>query len=137
MDKILYNLVKIDTKLFEINLDNYDEGSSPDKTVTVSFKVNSKFCNLSVLSEIQYKQENRDVLKLQVECVFNIESNSFKGLTENGKISIPAALARSLFATTTSTARGVLFDKLEDTILKNEILPIPDWTEIKDLEQSI
>ena len=94
MDKILYNLVKIDTKLFEINLDNYDEGNSPDKTITVSFKVNSKFCNLSVLSEIQYKQEDRNILKLQVECVFNIESNSFKGLTENGKITIPAALAR-------------------------------------------
>ena len=80
MDKILYNLVKIDTKLFEINLDDYDESNSPDKTLTVSFKVNSKFCNLSVLSEIQYKQEDRNILKLQVECVFNIESNSFKGL---------------------------------------------------------
>ena len=99
--------------------------------------MNSKFCNLSVMSEIQYKQEDRNILKLQVECVFNIESNSFKGLTENGKITIPAALARTLFATTTSTARGVLFDKLEDTILKNEILPIPEWNEIKDLEQNI
>ena len=37
MDKILYNLVKIDTKLFEINLDNYDEGNSPAFTMLISY----------------------------------------------------------------------------------------------------
>ncbi len=137
MDNILYNLTKIDTKSFDFYLDNLDESKSPNKEIKVQIKVNSKFHNISILSEIIYKQEERLILRLQVECVYIIEPVSFKKLIMDDMIKLPAPFLKLLISTTTSTSRGILFDKLETTPLKNDILPIPEWSDVKDLEQKI
>jgi hypothetical protein len=137
MENILYNLVKIDTQTFDFYLDNLDESKSQNKEIKMQIKVNAKFHNIATSSEIIYKQEERLIVRLQVECVYIIEPKSFKNLINNNIIKLPAPFVKLLFSTTTSIARGILFDKLEATPLKNEILPIPEWSDVKDVEQKI
>ena len=67
--------------------------------------------------------------------IYIIKPESFKRLIDNNMIELSAPFLKLLFSITSSTARGILFDKLETTPLKNDILPIPEWSEVKDVEQ--
>ena len=92
------------------------------------FSVNEETSSIRCDANIIYVDDNITVMKLVVRCDFNIEANSWKGLTKDGEIVFPANFLQHLAALTVGSARGIYYGKTEGTKYNQFFIPLLDVT---------
>ncbi|MDD2200179.1 MAG: hypothetical protein PHE08_10685, partial [Bacteroidales bacterium] len=92
----------------------------------LSFSINIEKRIIAVISYLEFYNEDKVFVKLVLSANFNIEEKSWESFTstENNKIIVPKGLLGHLSAITVSTARGVLFAKLEGTQFSKYLMPL-------------
>lgn len=114
---IKFSLVHIEDNQFS----TFDEALENDKPIEqqvgFGFGVDMEKHVIAVSLEFILKKENNPLLKQQITCYFEIETNDFKTQLEQGNkvIVLPCDFGKHLAMITVGTARGVLFANTRNT----------------------
>lgn len=126
MEQIPFRIVGIYVNHFEIS----DSAFIQDKPVEVrtGYEFGVNFNSHSVISNISYEylQNNSLLLKMALDCVFDIKPDSFKTLiNENGDFVLSTYFSQYLATINVGAARGEIHARCESmgSQLKNVILP--------------
>jgi len=135
MNPLGFAIANIKTTEFAILEENFDQ--EIDNEFSTGFRVaaNTEEKFIAVKFDVQFKSQKKTVIKLAVECAFEIDENDFSNFQnkENNELNIPGALCRHLAVITVGTSRGILHEKLNETNFDDIILPSINVTEhIKD-----
>jgi hypothetical protein len=124
MDKIGFNLTKINTLQFAIIEDAFNADIDKFNIETnLGYGVDSE--NSSILSsvKIQYEQNKVPFLIIEVSCEFNVFKNFWKEFESVKSITIPKGFMAHLAMITVGTTRGVLHEKTKSTRFNELVLP--------------
>ena len=124
MDKIGFNLTKINTQQFAIIEDAYNSDSDEfGIEIKLGFGIDSE--NTAIMSSVnvQFEQNKNPFLIIEASCEFDIIDEFWKGFDINDSITIPKGFMAHLAMITVGTTRGVLHSKTKDTKFNEFILP--------------
>lgn len=121
-----FALQGLKTEQFAILPENFSDTEKQSITTGLSFSINIEKRIIAVISYLEFHNEDKVFVKLVLSANFNIEEKSWESFssTENNKIIVPKGLLGHLSAITVSTARGVLFAKLEGTQFSKFLMPL-------------
>jgi hypothetical protein len=121
-----FALQGIKTEQFAILPENFSETKKQSITTGISFSINNEKKIVVVILTVEYYSEDKVFIKLVLSTHFNIEEKSWESFyaADNDKMIIPKGLLAHLSAITVSTARGVLFAKLEATQFSKYLMPL-------------
>ena len=92
---------------------------------------------IAVLMTFSFIRDKEKAMVLQVMCEFSIHPDDLKGMTSDGKITIPQSLLEHFLVHTVGTARGILHCKTESTSFNAIVLPPMDVTHIIEKDMVI
>ncbi len=124
MDKIGFNLSKINTQQFAIIEDGFDGNNDKFKIeINLGFGVDT--VNRSMLSsvKIQFVQNKKPFLIIEVSCEFDIDKEFWKEFNGENSVTVPKGFMAHLAMITVGTTRGVLHAKTKDTKFNEFVLP--------------
>jgi hypothetical protein len=121
-----FALQGLKTEQFAIFPENISDTENQIVSTGLSFSINIEKRIIAVISYLEFYNEDKVFVKLVLSANFNIEEKSWESFssTENNKIIVPKGLLGHLSAITVSTARGVLFAKLEGTQFSKYLMPL-------------
>lgn len=127
-------------QILQFSLDNTPEHQTLGSNHPYTFEINSGvlFDPSLQLIAIDFnvklftnKDKNDKVCELTVRMSFNIVNYDEVVKTENEIVTIPDPVMHHLIAVTLSSARGILFEKLQGSFLSHIILPIFNVTQFE------
>ena len=121
-----FALQGLKTEQFAIFPENISDTENQIVSTGLSFSINIEKRIIAVISYLEFYNEDKVFVKLVLSANFNIEEKSWESFssTEDNKIIVPKGLLGHLSAITVSTARGVLFAKLEGTQFSKYLMPL-------------
>ena len=125
MNKIGFNLNKINTLQFAIIEDAYDN-SIEEFGLDVNLGFGMDFENHAIMSlvKVQFEQnKNNPFLVLEVSCEFDIDSKFWEEFEDKTTVILPKGFMAHLAMITVGTTRGVLHNKTDNTQFNSYILP--------------
>ncbi len=128
-----FKLKAITTREFATDKDAFlDAEQEVTLKYTLSFGIDIQETTISVLSKCTFLQNEKAFIICGVSCLFDIQPQAWeKQITaDKKKISFPRQFAEHLAVLTTSTLRGVLHTKLENSEFSNFILPNIDISKL-------
>jgi len=127
-----FKLVDISTNEFAILEDSYKEGENVRMGTFVNFGHDSEHRVLGANLKFQFEQNEKPFLVISATCSFQLEEDAWNSLLdENGqKIVIPEGFASHMAVITVGTIRGILYEKVKDTLFKEYIIPPINLTEL-------
>lgn len=134
MNKIGFQLKKINTHQFAFIDDAYDDENDEFNLETnISFGIDPSNSAIQSSVKIQFEQDEKPFLIIEVSCEFDIEPDIWKDFTNEKMVKIPKGFMAHLAVITVGTTRGVLHAKTENTRYNEFILPTLNVAEmIKD-----
>ena len=131
MNQLGFAIANIRTKEFAILEENFNQEMDDEFSTGFRIAANAQEKFIAVNFEVQFKSQKKTVIKLAVECAFEIEENTFKSFLneEKEEVSIPGVFCRHLAVITVGTTRGILHEKLNETQFEDVILPSINVTE--------
>lgn len=124
MNKIGFQLKKINTHQFAFIDDAYDDENQEFNLETnISFGIDPSNSAIKSSVKIQFEQNDKAFLIIEVSCEFNIDPKIWKDFTNEKTVKIPKRFMAHLAVITVGTTRGVLHSKTENTRYNEFILP--------------
>ncbi|MBI6119493.1 hypothetical protein [Salegentibacter maritimus] len=124
MNKIGFQLKKINTHQFAFIDDAYDDENEEFNLETnISFGIDPSNSAIKSSVKIQFEQNDKAFLIIEVSCEFNIDPKIWKDFTNEKTVKIPKRFMAHLAVITVGTTRGVLHSKTENTRYNEFILP--------------
>lgn len=124
MDKIGFNLTKINTLQFAIIEDAFNADIDKFNIETnLGYGVDIENGSILSLVKIQYEQNKIPFLIIEVSCEFDIFKNFWKEFESVKYVTIPKGFMAHLAMITVGTTRGVLHEKTKNTRFNELILP--------------
>jgi hypothetical protein len=134
MSLLQFQISKIKTEQFAILTDHFKVNDIQRTSLNIKFdfKVNFEHKVIGTFFTIIFEREEEKILLIEVSCHFAIEAASWdSNLIDNGSsIKIEKEPLIHLALITVGTTRGVLFSKLENTIMSSVIIPSINITEL-------
>ncbi len=127
-----FQLIKITTEQFAIIPDAFNKNETNiEMSIGLKFGLDNKKRIIASFIKVQFEQNKKAFIVIEVANHFNIEKNAWDGFdkTENNII-IPKGFASHLVMLTIGTLRGVLHCKMENTEFNTFILPTINVTEM-------
>ena len=119
---IRYRIKQIRTPQFAIFPENYiKEEKSVDIQATVNFYVHKSLGFIKCTIGIEYAQKNKVLLKIVVECVFELSPDAVEEITKTKVVKVD--VLRYIATIAVGATRGVIAAKTENTELNNIVLP--------------
>jgi hypothetical protein len=121
---IQFRLFNIKTEQFAI-LEEFYKRDKPLKVQTSTkfgFNIEKRLIGASV--KVSFESDKNPFIIIEVICHFEIESEKWMEMYREDKIIIPKGFAAHLMMITVGTARGVLYNKLENTEFNNISVPL-------------
>lgn len=131
MDKIGFNLTKINTLQFAIIEDAFN--SDRDKfniETNLGYGVDSENGSILSLVKIQYEQNKVPFLIIEISCEFDVTKDFWKEFENDKSIIIPKAFMAHLAMITVGTTRGILHEKTKNTKFNEFVLPTINITKM-------
>ena len=127
-----FQLVKITTEQFAIIPDAFNKNDTNiEMSIGLKFGLDNKKRIIASFIKVQFEQNKKAFIILEVANHFNIEKNTWDSFDKTEKnIIIPKGFASHLVMLTIGTLRGVLHCKMENTEFNNFILPTINVTEM-------
>jgi len=131
MNQLGFAIANIRTTEFAILQENFSNKIDSEFYTGFRIGANSDERFIAIHFEVQFLSKKRTVIKLAIECAFEVEQNSFSGFLneENQQLDIPGDFCRHLAVITVGTARGILHEKLNETDFEDILLPSINVTE--------
>lgn len=131
MNQLGFAIANIRTTEFAILKENFSGEIDAEFGTAFRIGANTEETFIAIHFEVQFLSKKKTVIKLAVECAFDIEEKSFASFLneKNQELSIPGGFCRHLAVITVGTARGILHEKLNDTDFEDVILPSINVTE--------
>jgi hypothetical protein len=122
----------ITTEQFALEPSNYNAQNKVDLTLNLNFKHTEKESMLGVFVTVNLKQEQNQLVLLQVGCHFKIHLDTWQQIIvqENNSLRLPLNFALHLATLATGTIRGVLHARLANSPFAHYVLPAINLTEI-------
>jgi hypothetical protein len=131
MDKIVFNLNKINTLQFAI-IESAFNKDNDEFNIETSLGFGVDYENRSILSlvHIQFEQGNKPFLIIETSCEFDVIDSFWEKVNKEGSITLPKGFMAHLAMITVGTTRGVLHSKTKDTYFNKFILPTINVSEM-------
>lgn len=96
------------------------------------FKVNVEEHIVSCIGLYEYIKDGKDVMQLELECFFKVESGCFKSLIEKDTLTLSQDILQYLATIAVGTARGEIHARCAevDSVLQDVVLPPINVTNI-------
>lgn len=131
MDKIGFDLTKIDTLQFAIIEDAFNTDNDEFNVETnLGYGVDSENGSILSIVKIQYEQNDIPFLIIEVSCEFDVFKDFWKEFETSKSIIIPKGFMAHLAMITVGTTRGVLHEKTKNTKFNEFFLPTIDVVEM-------
>ena len=127
-----FQLIKITTEQFAIIPDAFNKNETNiEMSIGLKFGLDNKKRIIASFIKVQFEQNKKAFIVIEVANHFNIEKNAWDGFDKTEKnIIIPKGFASHLVMLTIGTLRGVLHCKMENTEFNTFILPTINVTEM-------
>ena len=127
-----FKLVDISTKEFAILEDSYTESENVQMGTFVNFGHDREHRVLGANLKFQFEQNEKPFLVISATCSFQMEEDAWNELldAQGNKIVIPEGFASHMAVITVGTIRGILYEKVKDTLFKEYIIPPIYLTEL-------
>lgn len=124
MDKIGFNLTKINTLQFAIIEDAFNTDIDKFNIETnLGYGVDSENGSILSVVKIQFEQNDIPFLIIEVSCEFDVVEDFWKEFDSNKSIIIPKGFMAHIAMITVGTTRGVLHEKTKNTKFNEFVLP--------------
>lgn len=126
MDKIPFRIIEIVTENFRVLPDNEIEDSVGIEISTGhSFAVNIPEHRVRCYSNYTYKQQDKEILVLDLICTFDVEEEAFSSFKENNKLILDVQYLQYLASISVGVARGEIHARaeMEDSKISKIVLP--------------
>jgi hypothetical protein len=126
MDKIPFRIIEIVTENFRVLPDNEIEDSVGIEISTGhSFAVNIPEHRVRCYSNYTYKQQDKEILVLDLICTFDVEEESFTSFKKNNKLILDVQYLQYLASISVGVARGEIHARSEmnDSKISKIVLP--------------
>lgn len=117
-----------------------EKSCQADKRIGITTKFNFRMdvAEKRIMCEsfYSYTQDNKIVLHLALNCIFQIESQSFESLRKNDKFVVPTDYLQYMATICVGTARGEIHSRAEmaQSEFQDVVLPPIDLTKIINTE---
>ena len=126
-----FKLHRIITEQFAIIKESYDNSIDKiDLSINLQFGLDKENHLIVSSVQVQFIQESKPFLVVQVANQFEIEEQAWKSFKKGNMLIIPKGFASHLVVLTIGTLRGVLHAKTENTEFNSFILPTVNVTEL-------
>ena len=127
-----FQLIKITTEQFAIIPDAFNKNETNiEMSIGLKFGLDKKKRIIASFIKVQFEQNKKAFIVIEVANHFNIEKNAWDGFDKTEKhIIIPKGFASHLVMLTIGTLRGVLHCKIENTEFSTFILPTINVTKM-------
>ena len=124
-DIISFNLISLKTEQFATFEDKYNSNSEPFIETTLELKIDPINKHIGVFVGFDFISEKDIFITIKISCGFKIIEDSWKKFLskEKKEVIIPKGFAQHISMISIGTARGVLFEKLENTKFSQFIIP--------------
>ncbi len=131
-NSIGFQLIKITTEQYAIIPDAFNKNDTNiEMSIGLKFGLDNKKRIIASFIKVQFEQNKKAFIVLEVANHFNIEKNTWDNFDRTEKnITIPKGFASHLVMLTIGTLRGVLHCKTENSEFNNFILPTINVTEM-------
>lgn len=123
MDNLLYKVEGIEAKQFAYDVNNFIPDSEIELSAQFNFPVNIQLMTVGCSGKYLFEQNGRTVAEVEIVVYFKIEENSFRSFYKGSQLILPVAFLQNIAYISLGTARGVIWDRLENTPLSKFILP--------------
>ena len=128
--EIPYRIIQIITQAFEQHPDLHVAGIATQVKSEYSFAVSVVEHRVRCISRYIYIQGENELLKLELVCIFEVETEAFEKLKGDNVLTIPVEFLRYMGTICVGTARGDIHARTEGTILADVVLPPINLVEI-------
>jgi len=121
--EIPYRIIQIITQAFEQHPDLLVAESAVQVKSEYGFAVNVAEHRVRCVSKYIYIQGENELLKLELVCIFEVETEAFENLKKDKELTIPVDFLRYMATICVGTARGNIHARTEGTTLADVVLP--------------
>ena len=118
---IPYRISRIETLQFAIFPDLFINGQDVMVKANSGYNVRSDNHQVRNIISVNYTQNEKLLLTVQIACYFDIDSPAFNTLKQEG--TIPVDFLRYMGSISVGTLRGIIHAKTEGTVLNPIVLP--------------
>lgn len=120
---IEFSIKGIKTEQFALFEENHLDKGKINLETNLSYGLNTEERDFITSIKFTFEMKKKPFITIQVNCNFEIGSESFNDLVADGKIIIPSWFIAHMAMITVGTSRGILHSKTEGTIFNKYILP--------------
>lgn len=121
INSIPYRISHIETLQFAVFPDNYINGQEVMVNTNCSFNVRQDLNQVRNIINVNYIQNDKILLVIQLACFFDIAPEGFEEIKKEGKI--PVDFLRYMGTISVGVTRGAIHAKTEGTVINPVVLP--------------
>lgn len=121
IQSIPYRISHIETVQFALFPDNFVNRQKVTVNTNCGYNVRSDLSQVRNVISVNYIQNEKILLVVQLACYYDIDPESFKAIKLEGKI--PVDFLRYMGSISVGTMRGVIHAKTEGTVLNPVVMP--------------
>lgn len=119
---IPFKIVKVEENQFSLFEETLKTEASIQQQIGFGFGIDIDKSVIAVSMEFILNKNTHPLLKQEISCYFELESEAFKSLQQKDQLVLPCNFAKHLAMITTGTARGVLFANTKNTAFNMYII---------------